>query len=770
MDDKGNIKIDELGKKVKKVSGTVTKESKKMQSAWAKSANAIKSNVLGIASMATAVFAIRGAVKTVLAFEDAMAEVSTIVDTSTVDMKKLNAEILDLSTRVPKDAESLAQGLYQTISAGVTDVADAMIVLESSSKAATAGLTSTFVAVDAGTTIMNAYGKTVEDIDAIQDVLFNTVKEGKTKYDSLATSIGRAAPIAAQVGVKFEELTAAAATLTKGGLSTEEAMTSIRAIMVGILKPTADAEQLAKKLKIQFDAEALAAKGLGGFLEEVKEKTGGNAQAITGLFGNVRALTGVMSLAGKQADEFKRIIESNTTAAGVMNEAFEKVNTTVTNQWQLFKNQFNKTLLETSEKVLPAVTGALKGLNEAISEQGIIGSLTDFFIQGGAVSRAIKQLRMESELLKIEMEEADVVLKPFVVDITTLGTVSAASSTNLVVITKDLEAVKAALEDADTPFRAILEHFRGIEEAAKAKLTIPDPPSIVPELTADQKTILKIKEAILKAEKESMLTQMAVNQIEAERIANAQAAFPQASEIRAEILSNSEAVRISQDGIVDGMREWADEAKLLPTLANDYELAVNAATGSIEIVVAGTRQINENYQETVVRLREAVSTSRNWEISTLGVLRTLSSMARQMREISSLNIKSGLLSGLGKLAGLGVAIFNPALGAQIIAGSGIAEGLGFQHGGEFRVGGSGGADSQLVTFRASPGERVQITPPGQSDQGSVVISPQFNITGASFSKAEASEIARPGMELIAESFKRAIAGRKIRRSDIEKAV
>lgn len=37
----------------------------------------------------------------------------------------------------------------------------------------------------------------------------------------------------------------------------------------------------------------------------------------------------------------------------------------------------------------------------------------------------------------------------------------------------------------------------------------------------------------------------------------------------------------------------------------------------------------------------------------------------------------------------------------------------FQHGGGFRVGGSGGADSQLVAFRASPMENVTITPPGQ---------------------------------------------------------
>jgi TP901 family phage tail tape measure protein len=37
----------------------------------------------------------------------------------------------------------------------------------------------------------------------------------------------------------------------------------------------------------------------------------------------------------------------------------------------------------------------------------------------------------------------------------------------------------------------------------------------------------------------------------------------------------------------------------------------------------------------------------------------------------------------------------------------------FQHGGSFTVGGSGGSDSQLVAFRASPGERVDVSRPGQ---------------------------------------------------------
>ena len=43
---------------------------------------------------------------------------------------------------------------------------------------------------------------------------------------------------------------------------------------------------------------------------------------------------------------------------------------------------------------------------------------------------------------------------------------------------------------------------------------------------------------------------------------------------------------------------------------------------------------------------------------------------------------------------------------------------GFQDGGSFTVGGQGGPDSQLVAFKASPGERVDISPPGESRGGS----------------------------------------------------
>ncbi len=59
--------------------------------------------------------------------------------------------------------------------------------------------------------------------------------------------------------------------------------------------------------------------------------------------------------------------------------------------------------------------------------------------------------------------------------------------------------------------------------------------------------------------------------------------------------------------------------------------------------------------------------------------------------------------------------------------SGITKLFGFANGGQFKVGGSGGTDSQLVAFRASPNETVTVTRPDQRAGGGVVYAPTFNV-------------------------------------------
>lgn len=104
----------------------------------------------------------------------------------------------------------------------------------------------------------------------------------------------------------------------------------------------------------------------------------------------------------------------------------------------------------------------------------------------------------------------------------------------------------------------------------------------------------------------------------------------------------------------------------------------------------------------------------------------------------ALKLGAAIISGMVKaLEKLGVALMD-AIGNAVrsinldfgwirITGAGVAFNIpmpsipmpnltlpGFQHGGSFSVAGSGGVDSQLVAFRATPGEQVAVTSPGRA--------------------------------------------------------
>ena len=93
--------------------------------------------VLGTVGLLTAVFLgfTSKAIKAASKFEDSWNEVRTLLDETKTDSKALREEVLRLSVAVGRPPEEVSRGLYQVVSAGVTDAADAMFVLEVATKA-----------------------------------------------------------------------------------------------------------------------------------------------------------------------------------------------------------------------------------------------------------------------------------------------------------------------------------------------------------------------------------------------------------------------------------------------------------------------------------------------------------------------------------------------------------------------------------------------------------------------------------------------------------
>jgi TP901 family phage tail tape measure protein len=300
-------------------------------------------------------------------FEKEFANVATLVDTTTVSMDNLKEGIMEMSVDVTKTTTDLTQGLYQVISAGV-DSADALEVLRVSAVAATAGLSDTRTSVDAITTVLNAYGLAVDQATDVSDLMFQTVKLGKTTFTELASSIGTVISPAAAVGIELEDLFATIATLTKGGIETRTATMALRATLMSILKPTDDARKMAKKLGLEWSANALKIKGLIPFLNDMKEATGGNTEIMAELIPETRALNAVLALTGSQSEELNRILGEMGERLGSTQEAFEKQEDIYEAQAKKLGILVDRIQIKIGNYFLPALTRMLRGTLDIFDE------------------------------------------------------------------------------------------------------------------------------------------------------------------------------------------------------------------------------------------------------------------------------------------------------------------------------------------------------------------------------------------------------------------
>lgn len=258
-------------------------------------------------------------------FTTTLSKIKTNVDEATFDMDRLTEAALRQSTVFASTPVQQAEALYDIISAGASTAEEAIDKLTAANKLAVGGITTVGVAADGLTSVLNAYGSKIESAEAAADAMFIAARDGKTTIDALSSSLGRVAPIAAQMGVSFDEVNGVIAALTKGGVSTEESVTGLRAILASVAKPTKEATDQARALGLEFSVAALQAKGFQGFMEDVKEKTQGSIPALSQLFGGVEALVPALALTGQAGEDFAATMENMAAKAGSAEAAFQKM-------------------------------------------------------------------------------------------------------------------------------------------------------------------------------------------------------------------------------------------------------------------------------------------------------------------------------------------------------------------------------------------------------------------------------------------------------------
>jgi TP901 family phage tail tape measure protein len=298
------------------------------------------------------------AAKEYLQFGRELANVNTLLGDND-SITNFRDGLLELDPALGQTSE-LARGMYQAISSGV-ESGEALQFIADSAKTARAGIASTFDTVDAGTSVMASFNLQGKDAVMIYDKMFEVVKRGKVELPQLAQSIGLVSNIAAQAGINLDEMFAAIATASRTNRPSI-AIEGMRTAITNILQPSGEATKLAKELGIEFDAQALKAKGLAKFLDDVAKATGGDVEKIAALFGNVQGLNFVLSVTGNQAKTFAEDLKGVAAASGTVDEAFKKQKESIPAQWEALKVSFQQGVIKALlfvEPVLRVVIGLL---------------------------------------------------------------------------------------------------------------------------------------------------------------------------------------------------------------------------------------------------------------------------------------------------------------------------------------------------------------------------------------------------------------------------
>lgn len=301
---------------------------------------------------------------------DEAEKAAAAVRTLGVDSKALEGQLLAVSNRLGGlfSQTQLLAASYDVASAGFANAADNAKILEASAKGAVGGLSDINTVGNAVTSVLNAYGKSANDAAILVDGFIQTQNDGKIVLNEYAQQIGKLAPTAAAAGVGITELNAAVATITAQGVPVEATFTGLNQALVSILKPSKEASDLAEALGIDFNEAGLRAKGFGGLLQEVKEKTGGSTTAMVKLFGSVDALKAVLPLVNDDLVKYNQNIEKQAKVSGVADEATKELGGTVSSEVSKMINQIGNLTRSLDTVLGPALGGIVRLINVVIAE------------------------------------------------------------------------------------------------------------------------------------------------------------------------------------------------------------------------------------------------------------------------------------------------------------------------------------------------------------------------------------------------------------------
>ena len=230
------------------------------------------------------------------------------------------------------------------------------------------------------TNIITGYGIGNQHMSNTADVIAYTTASSNTNILEMAEAFKMAAGSMSLARVPFEEAAAAIGVLGNAGIKATMAGTSLRAIIVRIVKPTREAMKALNELKVSFTEMEVGedgvkrsrVKSLNKIFDDLANARGGRGATLAQLqtiFGKI-AGNAAMGLLSHRA-ELSNLTAGNFSSSGTADKLALVKQNTVQGKWDQVTSAFTENFTKTFDKLSPQILEFLNNLVDKLSKPSV---------------------------------------------------------------------------------------------------------------------------------------------------------------------------------------------------------------------------------------------------------------------------------------------------------------------------------------------------------------------------------------------------------------
>ena len=313
---KTKASLDQMSGSMKRATNSAKELGRKMQGIGRSTMGVGRSMSAGMTLPLVAGFG--AAIKTGADFEQQMARVGAIAESSKGELKAMSDQAVDLGAKTSKSAGEVAQGMEELAALGFSakEIMKAMPSVISASEASGADMAETATIMASS---LNAFGLEAKDSGHVADLLAMAANKSAADISYMGDALKYAGPPAKALNVSLEDTSAAIGIMSDAGLEGSQAGTALRASFIRLAKPTKQSQKAMDAMGISLTNSKGEFVGMPGLIKQFQDGMKGMTKEQK--LANVAQIVGTESASG-----FLTLIDAGPDKIGKFSKSLKDSN------------------------------------------------------------------------------------------------------------------------------------------------------------------------------------------------------------------------------------------------------------------------------------------------------------------------------------------------------------------------------------------------------------------------------------------------------------